>query len=42
MTLIRILVKSVHDALCYVVEHNYPFGMADKTAEQGSLTDTYA
>ncbi len=38
----RILVKSVHGAFGYVMEHYYPFGMADEAAEQGTLTDTYA
>lgn len=38
----RVLVKSVHEAFSYVMEHYYPFGMADEAAEQGSLTDTYA
>lgn len=38
----RVLVKSVHDAFGYVMEHYYPFGMADEAAEQGALTDTYA
>ena len=30
----RILVKSVHGAFGYVMEHYYPFGMADEAAEQ--------
>lgn len=38
----RVLVKSVHGAFGYVMEHYYPFGMADEAAEQGALTDTYA
>ena len=38
----RVLVKSVHGAFGYVMEHYYPFGMAAKAAEQGVLTDTYA
>ena len=38
----RVLVKSVHGAFCYVMEHYYPFGMAAEAAEQGALTDTYA
>ena len=38
----RVLVKSVHGAFGYVMEHYYPFGMAAEAAEQGSLTDTYA
>lgn len=38
----RVLVKSVHGAFGYVMEHYYPFGMADEAAEQGTLTDTYA
>ena len=38
----RVLVKSVHGAFSYVMEHYYPFGMADEAAEQGALTDTYA
>lgn len=38
----RVLVKSVHDAFSYVMEHYYPFGMADEAAEQGALTDAYA
>lgn len=38
----RVLVKSVHDAFSYVMEHYYPYGMAAEAAEQGSLTDTYA
>lgn len=37
----RILVKSVHGAFGYVMEHYYPFGMADEAAAQGALTDTY-
>ena len=38
----RFLVKSVHGAFGYVMEHYYPFGMAAEAAEQGVLTDTYA
>ena len=38
----RVLVKSVHGAFGYVMEHYYPFGMAAAAAEQGALTDTYA
>ena len=38
----RVIVKSVHGAFDYVMEHYYPFGMADEAAEQGALTDTYA
>lgn len=38
----RVLVKSVHDAFSYVMEHYYPYGMAAEAAEQGTLTDTYA
>ena len=38
----RVLVKSVHGAFGYVMEHYYPFGMATEAAEQGALTDTYA
>lgn len=38
----RVLVKSVHGAFGYVMEHYYPFGMEDEAAEQGALTDTYA
>jgi len=38
----RVLVKSVHGAFDYVMEHYYPFGMAAEAAEQGALTDTYA
>ena len=38
----RVLVKSVHGAFGYVMEHYYPFDMADEAAEQGALTDTYA
>lgn len=38
----RVLVKSVHGAFGYVMEHYYPFGMAAEAAEQGALTDTYA
>ncbi len=38
----RILVKSVHGAFGYVMEHYYPFDMAAEAAEQGALTDTYA
>lgn len=37
----RVLVKSVHEAFGYVMEHYYPLGMADEAAEQGALTDTY-
>ncbi len=37
----RVLVKSVHGAFGYVMEHYYPFGMATEAAEQGALTDTY-
>lgn len=35
-----VLVKSVHGAFGYVMEHYYPFGMADEAAAQGALTDT--
>lgn len=42
MILKRVLVKSVHGAFGYVMEHYYPFGMADEASEQGTLTDTYA
>lgn len=38
----RVLVKSVHGAFGYVMEHYYPFGMEREAAEQGALTDTYA
>ena len=38
----RVIVKSVHGAFGYVMEHYYPFGMAAEAAEQGALTDTYA
>ena len=38
----RVLVKSVHGAFSYVMNHYYPFGMADEAAGLGSLTDTYA
>lgn len=38
----RVLVKSVHGAFGYVMEHYYPFGMVTEAAEQGALTDTYA
>lgn len=38
----RVIVKSVHGAFGYVMEHYYPFGMADEATEQGALTDTYA
>ncbi len=38
----KVLVKSVHGAFGYVMEHYYPFGMAAEAAEQGALTDTYA
>ncbi len=38
----RVLVKSVHGAFGYVMEHYYPFGMEKESAEEGSLTDTYA
>ena len=38
----RVLVKSVHGAFGYVMEHYYPFGMEAEAAEQGALTDTYA
>ncbi len=38
----RVIVKSVHGAFGYVMEHYYPFGMEVEAAEQGSLTDTYA
>ncbi len=38
----RVLVKSVHDAFSYVMEHYYPYGMAAEAEEQGTLTDTYA
>ena len=38
----RVIVKSVHGAFGYVMEHYYPFGMAAEAAEQGVLTDTYA
>lgn len=38
----RVLVKSVHGAFGYVMEHYYPFGMAAEAVEQGALTDTYA
>lgn len=38
----RVIVKSVHGAFGYVMEHYYPFGMAEEAAEQDALTDTYA
>jgi hypothetical protein len=38
----RVLVKSVHGAFGYVMEHYYPVGMEAEAAEQGALTDTYA
>ena len=38
----RVLVKSIHGAFGYAMEHYYPFGMAAEAAEQGALTDTYA
>ena len=38
----RVIVKAVHGAFGYVMEHYYPFGMAAEAAEQGALTDTYA
>lgn len=38
----RVLVKSVHGAFDYVMQHYYPFGMAAETAEQGALTDSYS
>ena len=38
----RVIVKSVHGAFDYVMEHYYPYGMAAEAAEQGALTDTYA
>ncbi len=38
----RVLVKSVHGAFGYVMDHYYPFGMADEAADQGALTDIYA
>lgn len=38
----RVIVKSVHGAFGYVMEHYYPFGMEKEAAEEGSLTDTYA
>lgn len=38
----RVLVKSIHDAFTYVMEHYYPFGMEQEAAELGSRTDTYA
>ncbi len=28
----RVIVKSVHEAFDYVMEHYYPFGMADEAA----------
>ena len=37
----RVLVKSVHGAFGYVMEHYYPFGMEAEAVEQGALTDTY-
>ncbi|MEE3405334.1 MAG: hypothetical protein VZR73_14750 [Acutalibacteraceae bacterium] len=37
----RVIVKSVHGAFGYVMEHYYPFGMAAEAAEQGALTDRY-
>ena len=37
----RVLVKSVHGAFDYVMEHYYPFEMADEATVQGALTDTY-
>lgn len=37
----RVLVKSVHGAFGYVMEHYYPFGLAIEASEQGALTDTY-
>jgi predicted protein tyrosine phosphatase len=38
----RVLVKSVHGALEYVMGHYYPFGMEREAAGQGALNDTYA
>ena len=38
----RVIVKSVHGAFDYVMEHYYPYGMAAEAAEQGALTDTDA
>ena len=38
----RVIVKSVHGAFGYVMEHYYPFGMEAEAAEQGPFTDTYA
>lgn len=38
----RVIVKSVHGAFGYVMEHYYPFGMKTEVAEQEALTDTYA
>ena len=38
----RVLVKSVHDAFSYVMQHYQPYGMAAEAEEQGTLTDTYA
>ena len=37
-----VLVKSVHGAFGYVMEHYYLFGMAEEASKQGALTDTYA
>ena len=37
----RVLVKSIHEAFDYVLQHYYPFGMETEAAEQGALTDTY-
>lgn len=37
----RVLVKSVHDAFEYVMEHYYPFGMEKEAVGQDALTDTY-
>lgn len=38
----HVIVKSVHGAFGYVMEHYYPFGMENEAAEQGARTDTYA
>lgn len=38
----RVIVRSVHGAFGYVMEHYYPFGMEKEAAGEGALTDTYA
>ena len=37
----RVLIKSVHEAFDYAMQHYYPFGMNNEASELGALTDSY-